>query len=760
MRIIAGSIASVACGAALAQGTPASAPHSEEIIVTGTRGTELTESTSPVPVSVYDADELRIAGFPDLGRALNAVAPSINLPHSQTSPSAANTRSITMKGMAPDQVLVLINGKRWQSSAVLVFNNAVGRGSAPYDVGAIPLTAVKRIEVLSGTAAAQYGSDAIAGVVNIILNDSDHAQQLTLQSGVTDAGDGSRYSTGASQGFRIRDTGHLTLSSDIRYQDFTNRAVPDPRNGGRIDQQVGDPRAFDVSLAADAAVPLNDVWDSYFTVLGARRDSTSVPTFRLPGASVLYPEGYLPRVNPLIWNTTGIAGVRGSLSDTLKLDVSNSFGYSSAQFDVYNSANNALGAASPTQFDSGSLRYLTDTLNVSLDRSLQFGNVTGNIAGGVEHRAESYSIGRGEPLSYEQGGAQGFPGFAPRIPVNNSRNATSGYVDAELSPVHWLHLGAAGRYDDYSDFGDAVTWKASVRADLTDWFALRGSGGTGFRAPSLQQEYFSSVVSQINTSGALVRTGTYQVRDPIAVSLGAQPLEPERSHDYTAGLVLRPTQALVLTADFYRIRVADRVILSDQLRGPAVTAVLIANGITDVQQVQFFTNAAGTRTEGYEASLHYSQPLPSDNSLTASIQYGQFHTTLEQLDANPVLPTLPFLGTISHGLLISAQPSNKLTSALTFSHRSFDVTLDADHFGPWVSAPLGTTQRFDSKTIYDLSCELKFDSGLSIALGALNVTDVYPDLVNGAAAIGLSYGDEAPFGVNGRSYFINISLRR
>ena len=740
-----------------AEATADAAAQVGDVIVTGTRSTGETAATASFPVSVYDSARLQRAGYPDLGRALEAIAPSINMSHSQTSPSAANTRSITMKGLAPDQVLVLLDGKRWQPSAVLVFNNSVGRGSAPYDLGAIPMSAVERIEVLDDGAAAQYGSDAIAGVVNIILKKNAAGGDYGAQLGVTDQGDGFSYDISGSQGFRLGEDGHLTLSGDVRHQDPANRAPVDPRTG-RIDQRTGDPRALDIGFAADAGYALRPWVDLYGSLIVSHRDSTSAPTFRLPGVSVLYPQGFLPLVNPTIWNVTAIAGARGTLEGGYRFDLGNSFGFNKAQFDVIDTANAALKAASPTRFDSGALRYLQDTANLTLSHDLPQHFVPGDVAAGVEYRFENYGIIEGEPLSFQQGGAQGFPGFAPRLPVDASRHAESAFVDLTLRPLASVKLGAAGRYDHYSDFGGAATWKVSGRWDLTDWLAVRGSVGTGFRAPSLQQQYFSSVISQITTTGALTRTGTYQVRDPIAEALGAKPLKPEKSDNYSVGAVLRPLPRLRLTADWYSVKIRDRIILSDTLSGAAVTAVLRAQGITDVQQVQFFTNAADTRTEGYELAASYLWPIGAVDALSADLQYGQYRTRLQRLAANPVLPALPLLGTISKGLLISAQPVDKLTSALTFTHAQASATLSVNHYGAWTSAPLGTIQTFGGKTVVDLSAKVALTPRISITAGVLNLGDVYPDQAIGAAALGLIYGDEAPFGVNGRSYFLRLEV--
>lgn len=733
----------------------------ETVIVTGTHVASYTQETSPSPISVYDAGQFAATGFSDLGQALEAVSPAINFPHSATTPSAANTRAITMRGMSPDEVLVLVNGKRWQTSAVLDFNSSVGRGSAPYDLGAIPLSAIDHVEVLEDSAAAQYGSDAIAGVVNIILKSNDHGGLASAQAGITDEGDGAGFDLAASQGFTLGDEGHLTLSADIRHQDITNRAGIDPRFG-RVTGQIGDPRSFDIGIAADAGYALDRTWQAYGSLIVSRRLSQSGAQYRTPSvAPALYPNGFVPQTRPLIWDSTAITGLRGELGGGFHLDVSNSFGFTDAHFDVKNTANVALGAASPRQFYAGSEQYWQDDVAATVSRDLDDVLMAGNIAAGLEFRREHYAIAEGAPLSYQQGGAQGFPGFAPRLPVDEARSAFGTFLDLSLDPAPWLVTDLAGRYDHYSDFGDALTWKGTARANVTDWLAFRGALGTGFRAPSLQQQYFSSVVSQINPAGMIVHTGTYQVGDPIAAALGARPLKAEQSHNYTAGAVVTPLPGLSLSGDWYEIDVHNRIALSDTMTGAEVLAVLAAAGVGDVQQVQFFTNAADTRTRGYDVSADYAADVWQGAALDARLQYGQYRTQLRHLDANPVIPGLPLLGTTSKALLVSAQPMDKLTSAITLDWAPVSATVSVDHYGPWVSAPIGVIQHFGSKTLLNLSAGFDVTGTVTVSGGIENVTDQYPDRLVGAAVtgIGFTYGEESPFGVNGRSYFLRVTLK-
>jgi iron complex outermembrane receptor protein len=428
---------------------------------------------------------------------------------------------------------------------------------------------------------------------------------------------------------------------------------------------------------------------------------------------------------------------------------------------VRDTANVQLGLASPTQFNSGGERYIQDVANLTATRNFADLLAGGVLAAGVEYRYEGYEIIRGAPNSYFGAGAQGFPGLNPRFPVNVSRTAASAFVDGEIKPVAPLSLELSGRYDHYSDFGDAITGKASARYDLTDWLALRGSASTGFKAPSLQQQYFSSVTAGLSGT-TLVNIGTYQVNDPIAVALGATPLKAEKSRHYGAGLVLRPLPALSITADWFVIDIDHRIALSDRLSGPLVAQILANAGVTNVQQAQFVTNAAKTETEGYQFALDYRGRIDPATTYAVTVAYVDSPTHLQSLASNPALPSLPLIGDTSRRLLVSAQPQNKLTSIITLNHGPFGAALSVDRYGHWVADPTGVfAQAFSGKTLADLSLSYRLSAGLVVTAGVENLGDVYPDKLVGAAvlATGYIYGDESPFGLEGRAYFLRLQAR-
>lgn len=387
----------------------------------------------------------------------------------------------------------------------------------------------------------------------------------------------------------------------------------------------------------------------------------------------------------------------------------------------------------------------------------------GNIAFGGQYRHEKYRIGNGEPLAYFGAGADGFAGFNPRNPTDAKRNAWAAFIDLELRPVQPLLLGGALRYDRYGDFGGRLTWRATGRIDVIDGFALRGTAGTGFRAPSLQQQFFSAVQGALS-GGALVTVGTLPVSDPVSRALGASPLEPEKSRNVTAGVVVTPIPRLSFSADAYHIRIRDRIALSEQLGGAAVAAILQRAGITNFQQARFFTNAVDTTTRGVEANVRWNADLGPRTRLDLTAGYGIFQTRLDTLRANPVLPSLPLLGLKSILLLTEGQPEDKFTTQITLTHGPVDIHVNFAAFGRYNSLPLTQQQEFDGKSVTDLA--LGYTAGaLRVVGGVQNLFDVRPEAIVYApatiASTGGSFptGEETPIGLNGRTWYARVSLR-
>jgi iron complex outermembrane receptor protein len=730
-----------------------------DIVVTGTRSSGRRALESSAPIDVVSAEALADTGYPDLGRALNTLQPSISFPRAATTATAANTRPVTLRGLSPDQTLVLVNGKRRAANAVLNVNNSIGRGAAAVDLDTIPEAAIERIEVLRDGAAAQYGSDAIAGVVNIILKSNANGGAGELLGGITEAGDGATGLASASAGLPLGADGHLTATVSARYGEPTNRALVDQRFG-RVTYRIGDPRSAITSGALDAALPLGGL-ELYAFGTVTRKRSDNGAGFRVPGFSVLYPNGFLPIISPTITDLAATAGARGEVGG-VRVDLSQGFGENRAEFRVHDTANGSLGAASPTRFDSGGVRYRQWVTDLTLSRPLDGVLAGGNLAAGGQYRREGYRIRSGEPAAFFGLGADGFPGFNPRDPVDATRGAWAVFADVEFRPVAALLFGGSARYDRYDDFSGRATWRATARFDAAPGLAIRGTLGTGFRAPSLQQQYFSAVQGA-TSAGRLVTVATLPVGDPIARALGAADLKPESSRNATAGVVFGPFDGFSFTADYFHIRIRDRIALSEQLGGAAVAAVLARNGISGFSQVRFFTNAVDTTTQGVEVTARWSGAIASETRLSIAGGYSWLESRLDSLRGNAVLPTLPLLATKSILFLTDAQPRAKATLQADLTHQRWNASLNLAAFGTYTSAPLVAKQVFGGKETIDLALGYRLSDGIRLRGGVLNLFDARPDPILDQAALVASTGgsfptgEETPIGVNGRSYYLRLS---
>jgi iron complex outermembrane receptor protein len=726
-----------------------------ELVVIGSRGTPRLATETAAPVDVLSGQTIAARGYNDLTKALEFLAPSFNYPRTSSGPSVAGARPATLRGLSPDQTLVLVNGRRRHASALITFNNGAFRGSVPIDFNTLPVTAISRVEVLRDGAAAQYGSDAIAGVINIVLRDEPEGGEAFVQYGETERGEGQTTLAGARQGFRLGQDGVLNLTAEVRDRAATNAAEIDPRFG-RVTSTLGDPDTTDIDVVANARKPLSERVTAYGFLTYAHRRADMSPLFRAPSVfPAFYPNGFLPKVGLKLKDLGADAGLTGELAGWT-WDLSDTYGYSRGDYRVSNTVNTSLGLASPTSFYGGAARYSQNLVNLTLDR--QFKLLAGaHLAVGLEHRREDYRLISGEPASYTLAGAQGFPGFNPSTPVDVDRHAVSAFVDGELTPVTGLQLGAAARYENYSDFGDRTTWKLSAFWRPHSVVALRATASTGLRAPSLQQQYFSTVTSQ-NNAGVLQNVGTFAVNDPISIALGASALKPEKSKTYSAGVVLTPGHGLTASFDLFRIDIDDRIALSENLQGAQVAAILKAHGVTNAAVARFFTNAADTRTQGYEATLRWDRRLAAGARFGLTLGYSAFDTDVRAQRTNPVLPSAPLLGVGSIELMTDGQPRNKLVLNGELNWRAWRLGADVTRFGAYRSATASGLSNvpYDGATSLDLSAAWRWRDRFTLSGGVLNATDAYPSRVVGEGT-GRPYPEFDPLGFNGREYYLRLT---
>ena len=781
---------------------PRAATSLQAVAITGARGGERTVVDAPVPIDVLVTADLKSTGRVETAQMIQMLAPSFNFPRATIADGTDHVRPATLRGLGPDQMLVLINGKRRHTSALVNVNGTIGRGSTGVDLNAIPASMVERIEVLRDGAAAQYGSDAIAGVLNIILK-STTPGEVSLSGGQTSEGDGTLALLAADAGLPFGPAGFVHVGGEYRDREGTNRTRPDPR----LQYFAGDPRNDQPaplnhwqgdSETSDAVGFLNAAYDVGgaelygFAGLG-RREGEAAGFFRRPNdvrtVRAIHPDGFLPLIQSEIWDGSATGGLRGETLGT-RWDASLAYGRNSFRFDVANSNNVTLGAASPTEFYVGTLGFDQLTANLDLARQFRPADRPLRLAAGAEFRRDGYWIEEGEPDSYRDGGvrildgpsvgalgavgAQVFPGFRPSDATDRSRESYAGYADLELDLSSQLLLGFAGRYEDYTDFGSTTTGKVTARWAPVRRVALRGSFNSGFRAPSLGQSYFSSTATNF-IAGVPFDVRTFPVSSPEAQVLGAEPLRPETSTNYSLGLVLEPLRALAVTVDFYQIEIEDRIVFSENFTGADIQRLFEEAGLRGVSGGRFFTNAIDTRTRGVDVVVNGGVSA-GGGLLRATAAYNRNRNRVTRVRPTPsqlgnrgeVL-----FGRVERARIEEGQPQDNLVLSGTFDRGPLTLVGRTQRFGEVTSRqPVGNAgldQTFAAKWITDLSVGYRVLRRVTLTLGADNVFDVYPDEnddpgnvttnVAGNANFGIfPYNGISPFGFNGRFVYLRATV--
>jgi iron complex outermembrane receptor protein len=785
---------------------PEDASTLEEVVVTGTRTVGRSRLDTIAPVDVISGEVLTKQGTgTELAAALAATAPSINFPRPAISDGSDHVRPATLRGLAPDQTLVLINGQRGHVGALVNVNGALGRGSTAFDLNTIPSVSLGSVEVLRDGASAQYGADAIAGVINLRLRQSDHGGGLTLNYGgynthfSTARGqrtekDGEQTSLAGWVGLPLFGDGFLTLSGEAQKRNPTSRSdyaatsAVVGGNGVTVLGRFGDPYTEAYTGYFNAGKPLAAGWEAY--AFGGYQDrySESAATARAYNNAnnvlAIYPTGFLPLIAASITDYNIYGGLKGPALG-FDWDLSVGYGANELDYEVKNSLNASYGAASQTEFDAGGLSYDQLVFGVDGVKQVEVGLYEPlNVAIGAEYRRESFAMTAGEPASYNKGpvltggaGAQGFPGFAPSNVVDVDRHNWSTYIDLEGRFSEAFTVGAAARYEDYSDFGDTLTGKISARYDFTPAFALRGAISTGFKSPALQQQYFSYVATNlVATSGGvtLQQNGTYRVNDPIAIALGAKPLEPETSTNFSGGFILRH-EGFELTVDAYRIQINDRIIYSETLgvarpsqstaTTNAVLALLAPYGVTGAR---FFLNGVDTTTAGIDVVARY-RTMQDFGRFDFTLAGNFNNTEVTRVPATPSNLAIPvsdnFLFDRSNILSFEeGTPEQKIVASVDWSLGMLGATAKLTSFDSVLIANNNPDVTLNYETgkaaLLDLEARIQFPIGVTAAFGVNNATDAYPTptptTINGATG-SVGFPSYSPFGFNGRFLYGRLS---
>ena len=810
-QILAVAIAALfSSGGAIAQA--ALVPEVTSVIVTGTRVANRTALDTVAPVDIISAESLKNTGVTELNQALSVSLPSLNFPRPGLADGTDTIRPATLRGMGPDQTLVLVNSKRRHTSSLVNVNATIGRGSAAVDLNTIPSAIVKNIEVLRDGAAAQYGSDAISGVINLRLRTNRDGGEGTVSYGgrVTEYDflasdpptggtwgkqtsrkrtDGQTATVSAWKGLAWGESGFVTIAAEYKDQKHTERAGYDMRQQyplvapatfdpreltfNRFNAWTGEPEMQQSTLFVNAGNTVADGlkvygWSSY-----QRRDARSAGQFRRAvddrNIIAIHPNGFLPIIVPTVDDFSATGGLTWTSGDW-DMDMSLGFGKNKMLFGVENSLNRSIGPSSKTSFNAGGFSYDQTVFNVTGVRAVPMASLASplNVALGAEVRSESYSIFAGEPDSYRQGGAllanglasapgaQVFPGFQPRDESETSRKAVGVFMDLEANLTSRLLASFAVRGEHYSDFGNSLAGKLSSRYDFTKQFAVRGSLQNGFRAPSPQQQNFTTTSTNF-IDGQPFEITTFTPDDPVAVAFGAKPLKAEKSVNLSLGAVLRFGPAN-LTVDAYRIKVKDRIVLSENLISANVRSFLRARNFAGGGG-RFFINGVDTTTDGVDVVLGWPIMMGTAGKFDFTLAGNFTKTSVTRVPVTAELSSIPapspvLFDRINVLSFERGQPKNKINASVNWKLGALGATLRATRYGEALS-PNALAARdvvIAAQTLVDMEARFALTSKLNLALGVENAFDRYPDSVplvlNGTG--NTPYPNYTPYGRSGR----------
>jgi iron complex outermembrane receptor protein len=801
----------------------------QDIQIVGSRNANRTELNTTVPVDVIDMASLQqIIPQYDVNQILTYLAPSFNANRQSASDGTEHIEPASLRGLGPDQTLVLINGKRRHTTSLLNNQGTFGNGTVGTDLNAIPAAAIERIEILRDGASAQYGSDAIAGVINIVLKKNTNLLNVNASSGVTSAGDGLVTQFNANYGIGIgKKGGYLNITGEYYHRGQTNRTnnhdliifdqsalgnffayafTSDPAASRRFDDdelarrgltrndfnfRVGDAQVNNASLFLNFSLPLGNSQKTElyaFSGLNYRKGKGNgfrrLPSETSNVVAELFPLGFQPSTLSDIFDGSLAVGLKHRFDNGWLFDLSNTLGNNRFDYTVDNTNNASLRQASPTRFDAGGHAFLQNTINADLSR-FYAGVLSGlNVAFGAEFRLENYKIRAGEEASWRNyafvtspdgvvtnpsglaGGSQSFNGYA--IPVNQSRNNVALYADAEMDITKKWTVEAAARFENYSDFGATLNGKVATRVNLTNAFALRGALSTGFRAPSLHQQFFTSVTTDILPNGRLGQSGFFANNSPIAAALGIPKLKHETSVNYSVGATLNPTGNFSLTVDGYMTRINDRVVLTGGFGQdpfgddvPEIQRLLLPFG-ADV--ARFFTNAVSVQVQGIDAVAQYRTPIGSGKlDLTLAANFNRIEVGSE-LNIPSVLVGQEdiYFSPAERTLIERSNPRSKINAGIGYNIGKFGVLLRNTYFGEVTrnGFPFGDVQVHSGKLVTDLSFAYELLPAVSLTVGANNLFNVFPDeQIYPNSYFGVFKYAPVQMGMGGAFYFARLNFR-
>ena len=813
------------------------------VVVTGSRARHTAAEELAVPVDVYTAADIVQQGSTETSQVLANLSPSVNFPKQAVTDATEIVRPFTLRGLSPDHSLVLINGvRRHQTSLMNVFSNGSAPGSSGVDLNAFPSSAIERLEVLRDGASTQYGSDAIAGVVNLVIKEGVFAPFVNTsvgqyRPGKNYANDGSTADVNGGVGLPVG-RGSLSLFGQYMNKGATNRAGPDgsfPDLNGVRDSVAncsvvikranvaqpnvhwGDGMEKDIHTFANFKLPVNAEATSELYAFGgySHRKGTGNGFFRKPQNSrnwpEIYPTGFLPQFLPTVIDYSAAGGIRSNTKGWV-MDYGASYGYNSFDFFLEHTLNSSLGPSlsvptapgadgvlgnaddpgipNQTSFDAGALRRGEFNVTANASRLMNIGLPREvNVAVGAAFRRENYEVVAGERASWVNGyhqtqdsvgpccgpnrsiaqaGSSVFQGFAPSDASKNDRNNIGGYLDLETNLTDKLLTNAAGRFENYSDFGKKLTGKFAMRYQAAKELVLRGAASTGFRAPNLAQSWYSHTTTAIQ-NGVLVEIGNFPVTNRASRIFGAKPLKEETSVNLSGGLAWSPKRDVNLTVDYYHIAIKDRILLGATFDGssdPVIAQILADSGLTSIVGVQFPTNALDTKTDGIDVSANWRMEAGRGAfDFTAATNFSKNKIT--RIDPIPKILVgtgssyTSALDIVTINAIEKNRPNRRSSFTTNYTAGRVRAMGRISDYGSFVDGSLDGLETFKSKTLFDTELGYKFDR-IAIAFGATNLFNTYPDQVQVSANTNngtFIYPGSSPFGYNGRYIYVRSEMQ-
>ncbi len=794
----------------------------EQPVSLGSRAKPSSLLKNTAPVDIISPQDITNSPQIELSHILHYLVPSFHSTNQTISDGTDHIDPATLRGLGPDQILVLVNGKRRHNSSLLNVNGTVGKGTVGTDFNAIPVASIERIEILRDGATSQYGSDAIAGVINIILKKQTQSIEVQGRAEQTTEGDAFTTYFSANFGFEIGKKGFVNITGEYRNRESYNRAGDyngliysnDPEEdailvaennfydhndyANKRVMEIGNAATQNLALSFNGELPISN--NSLFYFHGGRnyREGKSKGFYRFPKeidrvVLELFPNGFSPEILTDIQDDAISLGFKGEKNDW-KLDFSHTIGINTLDYTVNNSNNASLGITSPRTFYSGGFSYKQNTSNLDVSRVYDWLEGV-NIAFGAELRVENYNIIAGEEASFADGentyidgegneqqsiaGAQVFPGIQPENELSRFRTNSSGYVDLEVNTSKETLLKATARYESYNDFGAQFIWKLSGRYKISEDLNFRLGFSTGFRAPSLHQVYFQNISTQF-INGDIVQVGTFNNESAVAKeAFQIENLKPELSNHFNAGFSGKLAKNLSFTADYYNIKIKDRIVLSGRFDEGYEETLEPFN----VGAAQFFTNAIDTKTIGLDLAVHYKNKI-GNGELNASLA-GNLKQT-EVIRLNKVSDFLEgqestLFNREDIARVESAQPNYKINSIISYHFDKYNIQLGNTFFGKveyvhpddgnqesWMLNEFSgeiesRDQTFSSKLVTDLAFTYTFEKICNITLGGTNIFNVYPD--KHAHSANTENGNfiysrrVQQFGVKGSNYYIRVLLK-